>query len=165
LRDYASILRAESRLGQIPSSNFSSKMDMTEAKPEKEKTAFIARRLTFLNAPILTAPGDYRYEPITLTAARDLVRDFHESGRTIQSAIGHASTAELMTTMLKYPVANNRIHFIQTPSDIALVFKLKQRAPEGVVLTRQEIEAIGYELGLLSRIDCEQPKKSELGNQ
>lgn len=134
---------------------------MTQAKPEKEKAAFKAKRLTFLNAPILTAPGDYRYEPITLTAARDLVQHFHNSGRRIQSAIGHASTAELMTTMLKYPVENNRINFIQTPSDIALVFKLKQRAPEGVVLTRQEIEAIGYELGLLSRIDCDKSKASE----
>ena len=128
---------------------------MTQANPETEKASFKPRRLTFLNAPILTAPGEYKYEPITLTAARGLVQEFHNSGRTIQSAIGHASTAELMSTMLKYPVANNRINFIQTPNDIALVFKLKQRAPEGVVLTRQEIEAIGYELGLLSRIDCD----------
>lgn len=128
---------------------------MTQVKPEMETAASKAKRLTFLNAPILTAPGEYKYEPITLTAARALVQQFHECGRTIQSAIGHAATAELMTTMLKYPVENNRINFIQTPSDIALVFKLKQRAPEGVVLSRQEIEAIGYELGLLSRIDCE----------
>jgi hypothetical protein len=68
-----------------------------------------------------------------------------------------------MTTMLKYPVENNRIHFIQTPSDIALVFKLKQRAPEGVVLTRKEIEAIGYELGLLSRIDCDKKEETDRG--
>lgn len=128
---------------------------MIQAQPEIEKIAPKAKRLTFLNAPILTAPGSYKYEPITLTAARNLVNDFKESGRTIQSAIGHASTAELMTTMLKFPVENNRINFIQTPGDIALVFKLKQRAPEGVVLTRQEIENIGYELGLLTRIDCD----------
>lgn len=128
---------------------------MTEAKPELEKTFPRAKRLTFLNAPILTSPGEYKYEPITLTAARNLVQEFQDTCRTIQSAIGHVSTAELMTTMLKYPVANNRINFIQTPQDIALVFKLKQRAPEGVVLTRQEIESIGYELGLLIRIDCD----------
>ena len=126
-----------------------------------EKSAFKAKRLTFLNAPILTAPGEYKCEAITLTAARNLVQEFHNLGRTIQSAIGHASTAELMSTMLKYPVENNRINFIQTPSDIALVFKLKQRAPEGVVLTRQQIEAIGYELGLLQRIDCDKPKTTE----
>jgi hypothetical protein len=136
-------------------------MNMTQVKPETENGAFVAKRLTFLNAPILTAPGEYKYEPITLTAARNLVKEFHESGRIIQSAIGHASTAELMTTMLKYPVENNRINFIHTPSDVALVFKLKQRAPEGVVLTRSEIENIGYELGLLSRIDCGKPKAIE----
>jgi len=32
-----------------------------------------------------------------------------------------------------------------------LVFKLKGRVPEGKVLSREELEAIGYEFGLLTR--------------
>jgi len=156
-------MRAVFDFGNSAALIFRQKMDMTQAKPEMEKGVYKAKRLTFLNAPILTAPGEYKYEPITLTAARNLVQEFHNLGRTIQSAIGHASTAELMTLMLKYPVENNRINFIQTPSDIALVFKLKQRQPEGVVLTKQQIETIGYELGLLSRIDCDKKEEIDRG--
>jgi len=123
-------------------------------QPQQDEALTKAKRLTFLNAAIITAPGGYEFRPITLTAARDLVCEFQSSGREIQSAIGHASTAELFSTLLKFPVANNRIEFIQTDYDIALVFKLKRRAPEGVILTRREIEEIGYEIGLLTRTDC-----------
>ena len=45
----------------------------------------------------------------------------------------------------------NRMEFKQTTDDVALVFKVKQRVSEGRILTREEIEAIGYEFGLLSR--------------
>jgi hypothetical protein len=33
-----------------------------------------------------------------------------------------------------------------------LVFKLKGLAPEGKILSREELEAVGYEFGLLVRI-------------
>jgi Domain of unknown function (DUF1874) len=56
-----------------------------------------------------------------------------------------------MTMLLKFPVPPNRIDFTQTTEDVALIFKLKKRAPEGVILTRDELEQIGYELGLLTR--------------
>jgi hypothetical protein len=126
---------------------------MTKAKPEMDKILARVKRLTFLNAAIITAPGSYDYQKLTLKNARQLVCEFRESGREIQSAIGHKATAELMTTILKFPVNNNRIDFAQTTEDAALVFRLKKRAPEGIVLTREQLEEIGYELGLLTRTD------------
>jgi hypothetical protein len=122
------------------------------AKAETCKALARAKRLTFLNAAIITSHGSYLYEPLSLQEARLLVANFRAAGREIQSAIGHESTAELMTTLLKFPVANNRIDFVQTIEDIALVFRLNKRAPEGKILNREELEAIGYELGLLTKI-------------
>jgi hypothetical protein len=68
------------------------------------------------------------------------------------SAIGHDSTAGILTELLEIPVAVNRSPFAQEVGQDALVFKLKSRAPEGVILTEAEIEKIGYEFGLLTRI-------------
>jgi hypothetical protein len=109
------------------------------------------KKLTLLNTSIVTAFGDYRYEPLTLEEARALVHVFQRAGKTIQSAIGHQSTADLLSALLEFPVVANRIEFKQTLSDAALVFKLKGRPPEGKVLTRAELEEIGYEFGLLTR--------------
>jgi phage host-nuclease inhibitor protein Gam len=110
-----------------------------------------AKSLTFLNAAIITAHGTFEFQKLLLKEAREIVAGFNEANRKIQSAIGHAATAELMTMLLKFPVPQNRIDFVQTTEAAALVFKLKKRAPEGVVLTREELEEIGYELGLLTR--------------
>lgn len=110
-----------------------------------------AECLTFLNAAIITAHGAFEFQKLLLKEAREIVGEFHASNRKISSAIGHAATAELMTRLLKFPVPPNRIDFKQTTEDVALVFQLKKRAPEGVVLTREELEEIGYELGLLTR--------------
>jgi hypothetical protein len=108
-------------------------------------------RLTLLNTSILTSFGAYTYEPLTLEEARELIRRFQQPGRTIQSVIGHQSTADLLTALLDYPVASNRAEFKQMPDDAALVFKLRSRPPEGKVLTRDELEESSYEFGLLRR--------------
>lgn len=111
------------------------------------------KKLVFLNASILTTYGDFRFEKLTLNQAKDLVREFaDDETKQIVSAIGHAATAEILTELLEFEVKNNRIEFFQTAEDAVLVFKLKRRAPEGAVLNRAEIEEIGYEFGLLTKI-------------
>lgn len=108
--------------------------------------------LTLLNTSILTAFGTYRYEPVSLERARELVQEFQSEGRAVQSAIGHQSTADLMTMLLRFDVPVNRMEFKQSIEDLALVFKLNRRPPEGKILSREELEAIGYEFGVLSRL-------------
>jgi hypothetical protein len=60
------------------------------------------------------------------------------------SAVGHQSTAEIMSTVLGIPVPYNRAQVFLEPGDEAVCFILKARPPEGRVLTVQELESIGY---------------------
>jgi hypothetical protein len=45
------------------------------------------------------------------------------------------------------------VEFFQTEGDAALIFRLKKRPAEGRVLSREEIEEIGYEFGVLKKLD------------
>jgi uncharacterized protein DUF1874 len=109
------------------------------------------RTLTILNTGILTSYGKYSYEPLSLEQAKQVLRDYRANGTVVQSAIGHQSTADLLTLLLELPVRVNRSEFKQTTRDVVLVFKPKQRIGEGKVLSREELETIGYEFGLLVR--------------
>lgn len=105
-----------------------------------------------LNTTILTTPGlTYHSEIIDVERARRLVAPL--PGRIVTSAIGHDSTAALASELLGQPVPVNRIPAAMQAGDFAVCIKLRGRAPEGAILTRVEIEAIGYELVLLEAAD------------
>lgn len=102
-----------------------------------------------LNAPVLTTFGKFEFVPLSIEEARQIVR----RSERVESAVGHAATAEVMSKTLDFEVKPNRTEFFQTVEDKALIFKLKKRAPEGQILNAEEIEKIGYEFGLLSKIE------------
>ena len=102
--------------------------------------------IAILNTTIATTDGLYRISPITLEVAKELV-----SKSPILSAIGHQSTADILTELLGVNIPMNRINFAQEVNQSAIVFKLKGRAPEGVILTKEQIEEIGYEFKLMTR--------------
>jgi len=110
-------------------------------------------RLLFLNASILTTYGVYRYEPVTPEAAQQLIAEFRRTGRDLYSAVGHRATAALMTRLLGIDVPFNRVTIEQAVGEPAIVLRLNQRPPEGLVLSIADIEAIGYELGLVTRLE------------
>jgi hypothetical protein len=60
------------------------------------------------------------------------------------SAVGHQSTAEIMSQVLGIPVQYSRQSVFLEPGDEAICFILKQRPPEGKVLSAEELESIGY---------------------
>jgi hypothetical protein len=103
--------------------------------------------LAILNTSILTSDGQYVMETITLDQAKQLVKD----ADSIDSAVGHVSTAEILTTLLDINIDVNRQMFEQQVNQTALVFKLNGRLPEGVVLSRDEIETMGYSFKTLIR--------------
>ena len=82
---------------------------------------------------------------VDLNFAQDLVEN------SFISAVGHSSTAEVISTLLGVEVPVNRISLYELEVDTQLLcFKLKERAPEGVILSKEEIEEIGYEWKLLT---------------
>jgi hypothetical protein len=66
-------------------------------------------------------------------------------GPTATSAVGHAATAEAMTTLLGLEIQANRITVRPRKGDTFLCFKLKQRPPEGAILDLAQLEALGFE--------------------
>ena len=105
-------------------------------------------KLALLNTSILTTAGSYSLTDITLEEACELVAD---NIGNLDSAIGHQSTAEIMTTLLGVEIAVNRQMFSQEVGQRALVFKLNGRPQEGRVLSAEEIEEIGYKFQILTR--------------
>ena len=103
-------------------------------------------KLAILNTSILTNTGTYELKDISLQEAQRLVQE-----NEILSAVGHQSTAEILTTLLDTEIPMNRIQFAQETGQRALVFKLNGRPEEGKILSQEEIEAIGYKFQLLTK--------------
>jgi hypothetical protein len=113
-------------------------------------------KLAILNTSILTVFGQFDYHQISLEDAQILAYNAMDPmigpDDGLLSAVGHESTAQILTSLLEVEVPMNRIQFVQEVGQDAIVFKLKGRPPEGRILSAEEIEKIGYEFGLLSRL-------------
>ena len=118
-----------------------------EYVPEQSAPKFYKGfKLAILNGSVLTNIGSYVVFPIPLESARLLVNSME-----IESFIGHESSAKTLSRVLQRPIPFNREELHQTVGQLALVFKLKERAPEGVVLSKKELEEIGFEFWILYR--------------
>jgi len=72
---------------------------------------------------------------------------------SIVSAVGHESTAAIAATVLGIDVPVSRAAIAMSDGDIAVCLKLRGRPPEGAILTKKEVEAIGYDLVLIQAQD------------
>jgi len=104
-------------------------------------------KICILNTSILTEYGHYIYTPSNLREIKKIISDIPPA-----SAIGHASTAAIISELLGIDCPVNRVQFSQQPGEMAIIFKLNGRPEEGKVLTCEEIDAIGYTWGLLTRV-------------
>lgn len=102
--------------------------------------------IALLNTSILTTHGVSVYAPLTLQQAQWLV---NQPSATVTSAIGHDATAQILSELLGQDVPVNRIQYKQRLGDVAIVFKLNGRPPEGRILTAEECHAIGFTFGAL----------------
>lgn len=99
-----------------------------------------------LNGPILTEYGKYEFMKIGLPEVKAILSwDF-------VSGVGHEGTATLLAQLTGINVPVNRVAIKMQPGDIAVVFRVLTRLPEGKVLTEEELAKIPYEFGLLERI-------------
>ncbi|AOY78202.1 hypothetical protein BJL90_02245 [Clostridium formicaceticum] len=103
--------------------------------------------IALFNGTVATTNGLYKISDISTNEAKALIR---EHGHI--SAIGHEATAEVMSEILEAKIEMNRIQFQQEVGQKAIVLKLNVRPAEGVILSRQEIEAIGYCFKLMERL-------------
>jgi hypothetical protein len=90
--------------------------------------------------------GSYEYRKASLEEVKEVIKD-----KDFQSAIGHESTAQVISTLLEIDCPVNRIIYQQQPGEIAIVFKMNGRPPEGKILTIKEIQEIGFSWGFLER--------------
>jgi hypothetical protein len=104
--------------------------------------------LAILNTSIVTTDGTYRLDTISTETAIRIA----SGASVIDSAIGHDSTADILTTILGRKVPVNRQLFSQEIGQSALVFKLNGRPEPGRELSREELETIGFTFKLLTRL-------------
>jgi hypothetical protein len=104
-------------------------------------------KLYLLNSPIMTGPALYLYTIIDQDRARAIIKEAIDWNEEIISAIGHQSTAILLSEILEYEVPVNRINVSLTTQDRAIVIRLLERLPEGQVLGIEELKKVKYELG------------------
>ena len=106
------------------------------------------RPVTLLNAPILTTCGIFSMRKIPLLLARSILAD-----QGFESAIGHTTTAQLVSRLMEIDCPMSRREYRQKVGDIAVVLQLHKRLPEGATLnTLAEIDEVGYSLTLLERL-------------
>jgi len=100
-------------------------------------------RKFILNSPILTEYGSYEFYECSISRAQGFIDE-----ETV-SAIGHQATADVLSEILGETIPCNRIQVKMQPGDAALVFRLKERLPEGKILSAEELKKLDYDLGLL----------------
>ena len=101
--------------------------------------------LYMLNTPILTEYGSFNFRKSSLPEVKELL------SQGFTSAIGHEGTATLMSQLTGVDIPVNRVAIKMQPGDMAIVFRLLTRLPEGKILTQEELEKVPYEFGILER--------------
>lgn len=120
--------------------------------PKPDETRTNVNTLYLLNAPICHTPGlRYVTRTIDRATAQRMVRAVNTTGPydTVTSAIGHDGTAQVLSLVLDDKVPVNRISMQYLAGDAAIALQLRRRQPEGVVLTAEMVEEIGYDLTLI----------------
>lgn len=98
-----------------------------------------------MNSPIMPNNGKYESVPIKSGDVRFLLEN-----NPFVSAIGHQSTADLLSKLTDVSIPVNRIAVSLKDGDVMIVFKLKTRLPEGTVLNKEELAKLEYEFSYVS---------------
>jgi len=119
-----------------------------------------------LNSPIMPGYGVWEFKRASEDEVRDLVTWVGRDGKrrlkaSVVSAIGHKSTAHLLTQLLRLdegevPANRIRVEWMH-PDDKAVILRIPIRLPEGKILSLAELEELCHsdhpiELGILRRL-------------
>ena len=100
------------------------------------------------NGTVVTTNGVYSIQDIDVETAKKYIKE-----QGFCSAIGHEATAQIMSEILEQDIPMNRVQFRQQVGQKAIAFKLNERPAEGSILSREEIEGIGYSLKIIERLE------------
>lgn len=111
--------------------------------------------LNSLITPFRGVRAEFYLEKVTGYNAKLIFLHRRNTGYEIISALGHEGTVKAMKALfgeefeeIKY----NRIAIEFEPEDEGLALVLRERIPEGVVLTEYEMRKIGYDMYYIKRI-------------
>ena len=82
--------------------------------------------------------GTWKVKSVSLEEAKAMAT------KPWKSAIGHESTAQIMSELLELNVPMERVSVSSEVGDKFLCFKLNKRPPEGAILNRSQLEELGY---------------------
>ena len=120
-------------------------------------------KIYLLNAPIVPIDMNRKcVAVVTRVSDVEYIRKFIEfwraSGMEVASAIGHESTARLLTKMLGFEVKPQRVSITANEDDVIIAFTLNFRLPEGKVLSDAELEEIvksqQYSFTIIDMLKC-----------
>jgi len=89
-----------------------------------------------------TSEAQVKLRKISIEEARELLRN------GFISAVGHEATAKVLSQLLGIEVPANRVTIWLKKGDKAIHFFLKQRLPEGKVLSEEELRKLEFWLVL-----------------
>ena len=104
-------------------------------------------RMTVYLLNSLVVPVDFtRHSVVWVRMRQTTVEEVKELLRTAtwESAVGHESTASLLTKIIGIEVPMRRVAVNVKPGDTVVHFALKTRLPEGRVLSEEELRQIDY---------------------
>ena len=83
--------------------------------------------------------GAVEISNVSLPYVKELLEKYE-----FQSAIGHESTASLLTRILGIEIKMNRVQIEVVEGDVILAFQLKKRLQEAAELSEEELKSLEY---------------------
>jgi hypothetical protein len=98
----------------------------------------------------LIIPVDFERHPkVTVKIRKANVDEAREIlRRGFVSAVGHKATADLLTQLLGIEVQFNRLSVKASPGDVLVHFVLRERIPEGKILTLEELLTLPFDFAV-----------------
>jgi hypothetical protein len=95
----------------------------------------------------LIVPVDFdKYPNVTVKLQKITVEEAKAllASQPFVSAVGHEGTAQLLSRLLGVQIPFNRINVFMKPGDVGIHFFLRERLPEGKVLSETELLKLSF---------------------
>ncbi|MFZ8856649.1 MAG: STIV orfB116 family protein [Candidatus Caldarchaeales archaeon] len=104
----------------------------------------------------LVIPIDFeRFPKVTVKIRKASIEEVRQMlSRGFVSAIGHQATATLLSQLLGIEVPFNRVTVKAEPGDILIHFVLRERIPEGKILTLEELQRLPFDFAITEVLEA-----------